>query len=131
MSRRKEVQEAIVRILTDEVPEIADWRGAVIGAARHRGLAGTVSCDRVRFKADTKDSREATALFSVYILDAEASGQAEDIADKACAALSKNPTLDNWATDSEVVQMLFGAPQGRPEAGLAVLELEVKFDTGE
>jgi hypothetical protein len=130
MGRRKEVEDAILRILADEVADVP-WGSAVVGARRGRGPEGTVACDRVSFKADDKDGREATAVFSVCVVDGAGGGRAEEIADGADAALAANPTLDGWATDSFVRGMFFGVAPGKPEIGVALLELEVKFDMKE
>jgi hypothetical protein len=130
MGRRKEVEDAVLRILADEVSDVP-WGAAVAGAKRGRSLEGTVACDRVSFKADAKDGREATAVFSVYVIDGAGGGRAEETADKADAVLAANPTLDGWATDSFVRRMFFGVAQGKPEIGVALLELEVKFDMKE
>lgn len=127
MSRRTEVTEALLRILQDEAPEVS-WNMAVTGAKRGKEVEGTVTCDRIRFEDEGKGEREATAEYSIYILDARSLESVDALADKVESILTANATLDNWATDSRVKMLVFGAPQGRPNVGLALIDFEVKFD---
>jgi len=131
MSRRTEVQEAIRRILVDEVPEVADWQTRLVGIERGTGLVGGISCDRVAFATAAKGEREATATYSIYLIDYGNSFDVDALADKADAAFAADPSLDGWATDSRVKRILYGAAPTRAPVCVACLELEVKYDMRE
>jgi hypothetical protein len=131
MTRRQEVADALIRILADEAPEIKNWRARVIGVSRGKEIEGAAACDRIKFADIAKGEREATATFIIYILDPANAFIVEDLADKIDKILTGNPTLDGWASDSRVKEIVFGVAQGIKDAALAALEFEVKFDMKE
>lgn len=128
MSRREEVTEALIALLQEQITEVTDWKGAIVGAKRSKVVAGTVSCDRVRFGFDAKGEREATATYSIYVLDPSSVTSVDAIADHIDTVLTNNPDINKWATDSRIKEILFGVAQGCETAGLALITLEVKFD---
>lgn len=128
MSRREEVSEALLELLKEKIPEVTDWKSAATGAKRGKEISGTVSCDKIKFTLDAKGEREATATYSIYVLDPASITGVDNIADHIDAALTDNPDINKWATDSRVKEILFGVAQGRETAGLALITLEVKFD---
>lgn len=131
MNRLHEVTDALLRILKDEVPEVDNWRYAVIGFNRSKQVEGTLSCDTVRFTSEDKDADMAVATYRIYIIMPDVQKMLEDVAFKTRAALRKNYDLDQWATDSMVKSIMFGVAQGQKDAGVAVIEYEVKFDMKE
>jgi hypothetical protein len=128
MSRREEVTKALIELMQEQITEVADWKGAVIGAKRGQQITGTVSCDRISFAFDAKGEREATATYSIYVLDPTSVTGVDAIADHIVTALSANPSINRWATDSRVKEIIFGVAQGREASGLALITVEVKFD---
>ena len=128
MSRREEVSDALLELLKEEIPEVADWKSAATGAKRGKEISGTISCDKIKFSLDAKGEREATATYSIYVLDPASITGVDTIADRIDAVLTANPNINRWATDSRVKEILFGVAQGRETAGLALITLEVKFD---
>lgn len=127
MSRREEVTAAILELLEEEVPEVL-WRTANAGAERNRQITGSINCDRISFTTDCKGEREATAQYTIYILDASSITGVDDIADRVDAILTANPDINNWATDSIVKEIIFGVAQGKKDSGVAIIIFEVKFD---
>lgn len=128
MSRREEVAAALLELLQEEVPEVLDWKGAVTGVKRAKEVTGTISCDRVKYAFDAKGEREATAEFSIWLLDPNSEAGVDQIADHVDAVLTENPTINRWATDSAVKSITFGVAQGKETAGLACIIFEVKYD---
>ncbi|MDD3894914.1 MAG: hypothetical protein PHU36_07830, partial [Syntrophomonadaceae bacterium] len=99
MSRREEVSSALLELLKEEIPEVADWKSAATGAKRGKEISGTVSCDRVRFGFDAKSEREATATYSIYVLDPTSVTGVDAIADHIDSVIMANPDINKWATD--------------------------------
>lgn len=128
MSRRAEVVAALLELLQEEVTEVSDWQDVVKGVKRAKDITGTISCDRVSYAFDAKGDREATAEFSIWVLDPNSESGVDPIADHIDQVLTDNPTLNRWATDSEVEKIIFGVAQGRETAGLACLIFRVRYD---
>lgn len=102
MSRRAEVVAALLELLQEEVPEVSDWQDVIKGVKRAKDITGTISCDRVSYAFDVKGEREATAEFSIWVLDPNSESGVDPIADHIDQVLTANPTINRWATDSEV-----------------------------
>lgn len=128
MSRREEVANALRELLQEEVQEVTDWKGTVKGVNRAKEITGTISCDRVKYGFDAKGDREATAEYSIWILDPGSDIGVDPIADHVDAVLTSDPTINRWATDSVVKEIIYGVAQGRETAGLACIIFEVKYD---
>ncbi len=127
MSRRTEVTEALVRILEDEIKEVA-WFKRTVGAVRGKVMHGTVSCDKISYEWDTKGDRTATATYSIFITDDSSVDGVDVIADRIDEVLTANPSLDNWATDSVISEIVYGAAQGKTTVGVALITLKVDYD---
>ena len=127
MTRREEVTEAIKELLEEEIPDV-EWLTLINGAKRGKAITGTITCDRISFANDCKGEREATAKYTIYILDNSSIEGVDAIADKADKVLTANPDLNRWATDSRIKEIVFGVAQGKEKSGLACIIFEVKFD---
>lgn len=127
MTRREEVTAAIKELLEENIPDV-EWLTLITGAKRGREITGTITCDRISYSNDCKGEREATAKYSIYILDNNSIEGVDAIADKVDKVLTANPDLNRWATDSRVKEIMFGVAQGKEKAGLAYIIFEVKFD---
>lgn len=127
MSRREEVAAALLELLQEEVTEVV-WQEAIKGVKRAKEVTGTISCDKVTYALDAKGEREATANYSIWVLDPNSENGVDSIADKVDAVLTANPTINRWATDSMVKEIMFGVAQGTATAGLACIILKVQYD---
>lgn len=129
MSRREEVTQAIYRILTDEVPQIP-WRVLVKGLSRGKGTEGSISCDNVQYTRDAKDMRQARAFYTIAAIAGSDGDDIDVIADAVDLSLMKNPTLDNWATDARITEILYGVAQGFPDQPVMFMAtLRVDYDS--
>lgn len=133
MNALERVGEALTAILDEALPQL-DWQTSINGAHMPKKLTGTVSCDRVSLKSADKTGIKAEALYDVMLLCPnpalmkDTPRLLEGLAEAGCRAIWDCPDLDGWATDSEVMEMIFGAPAGRPEIGAALLKVRVAFN---
>ena len=126
MSRREEVTAALLELLQTELPEVS-WNEQLTGAVRGQNLQGTVSCDRISFERNAKNVRMATASYSIYMIDANSLDGVDTLADKIDSVLCENWHLGGIATNSVVKSIIFGAAQGKTNAGMALVEFDVLF----
>lgn len=127
MSKREEVTKALMDLLGQEVPEVS-WSQQLTGAARSKELEGSVSCDRISFEWNAKNVRMATASYSIYLLDANTLDGVDELADKIDSVLCEHWHLGGIAVNSAVKEIIFGAAQGKTNAGMALIEYDVIFD---
>lgn len=123
--KRKEVTAAILKLLSEALPNIR-WQQRISGAGRSKDVEGSVTNDRTDYRYDDKDSLVATAVYYVYIVDANSTENVDEMADTAFKVLNDDD-LDGIAVVGEVKRIIYGSPQGRPQAGVALLEYEVTY----
>lgn len=126
MSKREDVTKALIDLLTEQLPEVS-WNEQLTGAVRGQELQGTVSCDRISFEWNAKNVRMATASYSIYLIDANSLDGVDALADKIDNVLCENWHLGGIATNSAVKSIIFGAAQGKANAGMALVEFDVLF----
>lgn len=126
MSKREEVTQALVDLLAQELPEV-NWSQQLTGAVRSKEIEGTVSCDRISFEYNAKNVRMATASYEIYLLDSETLDGVDALADKIDTVLCANWHLGGIATNSAVKEIIFGAAQGKANAGMALIAFDVIF----
>ena len=124
---KKELTKKIIELLTEGVPDV-QWLEAVIGIRLGKGVVGTVACDRVSFEYPSKDIIDATAVFTVVLIDVNGSEAMDDRAEQVMKLLRANPTIDGAAIDSGVQRIIYGTPQGAPKATAAEITYEVLYD---
>lgn len=123
--RRATVTQTIVDILKEAVPEVP-WGVRFSGANRSKGVEGTVSCDRVSFEYDSKDSLVAKATYNIYILDANSTENVDELADKVFFVLNDDD-LDGVIICGDITQVQYGSMPGMPSSGVAVLTYVVEY----
>ena len=126
MSRREEVTAVLLELLQTEMPEVS-WNKQLNGAVRGNELKGTVSCDRLEFEWTAKNVRMATASYAIYLIDVTSIDGVDALADKIDVILCENWQLGGAVTNSVVKSIIFGAAQGSPNAGMALINFEVLF----
>lgn len=127
MSRRTEITEVLLGLLWDQLPEV-HWSSLVTGASRTNRLEGTVSCDRITYQEMTKTARKGIMSYSIYLMDTQSIEGVDTLADKLDDLLTKYDDLGGWCSGSRVKEIIFGAAQGKSNAGLALINYEVYFD---
>ena len=123
--RRATVTQTIVDILNEAVPEVP-WGIRFSGANRSKEVEGTVSCDRVSFEYDSKDSLVAKATYNIYILDANSTENVDELADKVFVVLNDDD-LDGVIICGDITQVQYGSMPGMPSSGVAVLTYVVEY----
>lgn len=123
--RRKEIGAAIRSLLESSVPTVT-WTERLAGANRGKEICGSITCDRVAYSWQDKTTLVATATYSIYLVDTPSSGTVDDIADDVFTALHADD-LDGMVIDSNVLTVMYGAAQGKPDIGVVMMEYEVKY----
>ena len=123
--RRATVTQAIFETLKEAVPEVP-WSVRFSGANRSKGVEGTVSCDRVSFEYDSKDSLVAKATYNIYILDANSTENVDELADKVFLVLNDDD-LDGVIICGDITQVQYGSMPGMPSSGVVVLTYVVEY----
>lgn len=123
--RRAEVTQTIFDYLKTSVPEVP-WSVRLSGANRSKEVEGTVSCDRVSFQYDTKDSLVAKAIYGIYILDANSTENVDALADKVFAVLN-NDDLGGVVICGDITQIQYGSKPGMAGSGVAMLTYVVEY----
>ena len=123
--RRAEVTQTIFETLKEAVPEVP-WSVRLTGANRSKGIEGTVSCDRVSFQYDAKDSLVAKAIYGIYILDANSTENVDALADKVFAVLNDDD-LGGVITCGDITEIQYGSKPGAAGSGVAILTYVVKY----
>lgn len=123
--KRKEVTAAVIKRLAEALPDIR-WQQRVSGAGRGKDVEGSVTNDRISYRYDDKDSLIASAVYYIYIVDANSTENVDEMADVAFKALNDDD-LDGLAIVGEIKRIIYGSPQGKPQAGVVLLEYEVAY----
>lgn len=123
--RRKEISGAIRSHLESFVPAVK-WIERLSGASRGKEVCGSITCDRVSYQWEDKTDLIATAIYSVYLIDAASTGTVDDLADEVFMALHAED-LGGAVIDSNVMQVVYGSAQGRPEVGIVMMECKVEY----
>ena len=123
--RRKAITAAIIELLAKALPDIR-WQQRISGAGRGKDVEGSVTNDRIAYHYDDKESLVATAVYHIYIVDANSTENVDELADVAFKALNDDD-LDGIAVVGEIKRIIYGSPQGKPQAGIALLEYEVTY----
>lgn len=126
MSKREEVTRALMDLLAHGVPEVS-WSQTLTGAVRSKKLEGTISCDRINFEYNAKNVRMATASYDIYLMDPDTLDGVDGLADKIDNLLNENWHLGGIATNSAVKEIIFGAAQGKTNAGMVLIRFDVIF----
>ena len=84
--RRKEISGAIRSHLESFVPAVK-WIERLSGASRGKEVCGSITCDRVSYQWEDKTDLIATAIYSIYLIDAASTGTVDDLADEVFMAL--------------------------------------------
>ncbi len=127
MSKRTDITDVLMGLLKDQMPDV-HWGSLVTGANRTSRLEGTVTCDRITYQEMTKSARKGVMTYSIYLLDTQSIEGVDALADELDALLTQYPDLGGWCTGSRVKEIIFGAAQGRANAGMALISYEVYFD---
>lgn len=127
MSRRTVVENALYTLLRDKFHEI-NWQKLITGAARGKGMTGTVACERISYEWMDKFTKSATATFNVYVMDISGVNAVDAIADDIIDALSEDRTLSGAVFDSLVQEVIYGTAQGRPDVGAVLIRFVVTYD---
>ena len=123
--RRKEISGAIRSRLESSVPAIT-WTDRLTGASRGKDVCGSVTCDRVSYRWEDKTSLVATATYSIYLVDTNSGGMVDDLADEVFIALHADD-LDGAVIDSNVLNVMYGSAQGKPDVGIVMMEYKVEY----
>lgn len=123
--RRKEIGAAIRSLLETSVPTVS-WTERLAGASRGKDVCGSITCDRVTYQWQDKTTLIATATYSIYLVDTPSSGTVDDLADEVFTALHSD-NLDGMVIDSNVLSVLYGSAQGKPDIGVVMMEYEVQY----
>ena len=123
--RRKEISGAIRSRLESSVPAIT-WTERLTGASRGKDVCGSVTCDRVSYRWEDKTSLVATATYSIYLVDTNSGGMVDDLADEVFIALHADD-LDGAVIDSNVLNVMYGSAQGKPDVGIVMMEYKVEY----
>lgn len=123
--RRKEISGAIRSHLESFVPAVK-WIERLSGASRGKEVCGSITCDRVSYQWEDKTDLIATAIYSIYLIDAASTGTVDDLADEVFMALHAED-LGGAVIDSNVMQVVYGSAQGRPEVGIVMMECKVEY----
>ena len=133
MNRLHQVTDALMAILESELPTIK-WQEKPVGAAYPTILTGTVSCGALKFERISKLDTNCSASFVIYLInpskaDADNPRKIEGLALDVQNILSKNSDLDGWASDCNVLNIVWGTAPGRVDIGMAVINITIDFDT--
>lgn len=123
--RRTVVTNAILTALQANVPDIP-WSTKVFGVATSNKPEGTIACDRVDFKYDTKNSLVTTATYYIYIVDVNSTIDVDELADAAFQCLN-NDDLGGVLIVGDVVRISYGVAPGKPTSSAALLEYVVQY----
>lgn len=123
--RRKEISGAIRSRLESSVPAVI-WTERLTGASRGKEVCGSVTCDRVSYRWEDKTSLVATATYSIYLVDTASTGMVDDLADEVFTTLHADD-LDGAVIDSNVMQVMYGSAQGKPDVGIVMMEYKVEY----
>lgn len=123
--RRKEIGAAIRSLLETSVPTVT-WTERLTGANRGKDICGSITCDRVQYAWSDKTTLVATAKYSIYLVDTPSSGTVDDIADEVFTTLHSDD-LGGLVIDSNILEIIYGAAQGKPEIGIVMMEYEVQY----
>ncbi len=124
-SKRKEITNAILGILEDELPDVT-WSEYFKGFQRGKGVVGSVVSDRIDFVYDAKDQLVANAKYTIIIADSENTDTVDDIADEIFELLDDDD-LNGKATIGEVKSIMYASAPNRQEAGAVLIIYEVKY----
>lgn len=122
--RRTEVTNAILSALQENVP--ISWTTKVFGVATSNKVEGTIACDRVTFKYDSKNSLVATATYYVYIVDVNSQVNVDALADAVFHCLN-NDDLDGVLIVGDIVRISYGIAPGKPDSSAVLLEYVVQY----
>ncbi len=123
--RRKEISTAIRSMLETALPTVR-WTERLAGASRGKEVCGSVTCDRVSYRWDDKTTLVATAVYSIYLVDTATTGGVDDMADLVFSALHADD-LDGLAIDSNILNVMYGCAQGKPDVGMVLLEYQIEY----
>ena len=123
--RRKEISGAIRSHLESFVPAVK-WIERLSGASRGKEVCGSITCDRVSYQWEDKMDLIATAIYSIYLIDAASTGTVDDLADEVFMALHAED-LGGAVIDSNVLQVVYGCAQGKPDVGVVMMEYKVEY----
>lgn len=123
--RRKEVSAAICSLLESSVPAVK-WVERLSGAGRGKDVCGSVTCDRVEYRWEDKSDLIATAIYSIYLVDAASGGVVDDLADDVFEAIHADD-LGGVVLDSNVERVVYGGAQGKPDVGIVMMEYKVEY----
>ena len=124
-ARRKEVENAIMEILQEGVPEVS-WTKLFKGFQREKGISGSLVCDHIDFEYDAKNQLVATANYSVIITDPNNLDTVDAIADTVFELLDDDD-LNGSVTIGEVKSINYAAAPNKSDAGAAILIYEVNY----
>ena len=124
--KRKEINRAILSLLESSASSV-EWSERLAGASRGKNICGSVTCDRISHVWDDKQCLIATAVYSIYLVDTPCTGTVDDIADDVFSALHSDD-LGGLAIDSNILNVVYGGAQGKPEVGIVMMEYEVKYN---
>ena len=123
--RRNEVTQAIIECLKNAVPEVP-WGVRITGANRSKVVEGSVTCDRVSFEYDSKDSLVAKATYLIYIIDPNSTENVDVLGDKVFFALN-NDDLDGVVICGDVTNITYGSAPGITGSGVVLLNYSVEY----
>lgn len=129
-NRLHQVTDALIAILSDEMPDII-WKEAVVGAIFPKELTGYVICDRMAFENISKLDYKVKATYLIQIICPDTKAEVrriEDLALQVRKILTKNYTLDNWAQNGMITDIIFGTATGNSKIGTAIINYEVAFE---
>ena len=125
MSARTQITTLIKNFLVSEVQGV-QWVDLIQGALRQKGVSGSIACDNISYRHDSKDIRTATATYTIYLIDPECQDTVDDIADDIDSILDGND-FDGYLSQAEVTNIAYGAPRGLPSGGAAKITYIVSY----